>query len=220
MREELIPSDREILRPTEVVRSVTDIDFNKYAEQGIVNWGFDIEGTVARPQSIDPIIPKEFITHIDEARQAGSLHNLFLITNRRDEPEHKLKGRPGYAEQAKQILGADLVISRLDDIPGKPNPDMLFAAMSGLGLKPENTAYVGDKLTGDIRFANEAVLGVSIWVNPRYSVNSEDRPLDMLVRRTLEAVHARRLGLEAKGAGPLGWVACTLVKAFVRPDSK
>ena len=43
-----------------------------------------------------------------------------------------------------------------DAIPGKPNPEMLYEVMQRYGLKPEETAMIGDRLYTDVRMACDA----------------------------------------------------------------
>ena len=203
-KQELIIPFHELdsIEPTEVVRSILDIDFARYAAKGITNWGFDIEGTVAPGNSSEPVIPQRFVDHIQAARDARHIETLFLLTNRRTEVNGEKVGDMAYAQQAGDRLGADFVFVRDPDIPGKPNRDMMDRALEEMDLDRNSVGYAGDKLTADIRMANEAELAGSIWVNPRHG--PQDLFLDRLVRRTLELRYAKQLELRPRTAGFLG----------------
>lgn len=65
-----------------------------------------------------------------------------------------------------QIAALEVALGRdVDIVVGKPAPTMAHAAAARLGLPPEQCWMVGDRLTTDIRMANEAGMSAALLLS-------------------------------------------------------
>lgn len=111
--------------------------------------------------------PHVYEETMDTLRQLQGKYKLLLLTN----------GCP--ALQQEKLDGVPELTPFFDEIiisgnfgKGKPDPSIFEHALSKLGVKPEESMMVGDKLTTDIRGALSAGIQ-AVWINREHKTNNE-----------------------------------------------
>lgn len=163
--------------------SVADIKFSTLAFQGIVNYCFDIDNTLASRTDEHPL-PK-LAAAIERARKAGYIRGLCVVSN------------IIFGEARRQRV---INFARDLNTPHyyaanfwerKPSPKPFLAAMKMLHSDPTNTAFVGDQLFTDIIGGNR--LGMyTILVQP---IGPDHWCTRLTGRRKKEQIFLQRLGL-------------------------
>ena len=96
------------------------------------------------------------------------------------------------------IVGIEKVTGRLPRVIGKPEPEMVAAALERLGSVAARTAIVGDQLDTDMTMARRAGLfGVLVLSGEtsRQRLEAQDRVRPDLVLRDVEQLHAMLRGV-------------------------
>ncbi|MDQ0169622.1 HAD family hydrolase [Paenibacillus tundrae] len=117
---------------------------------------------------------------MDTLRHLKGKFKLLLLTN----------GCP--ALQQEKLDGVPEIVSFFDEIiisgsfgKGKPDPSIFQYALDKLGVQPEESMMVGDKLTTDIRGALSTGIK-SVWINRENKENSETYTPDHEIKHLSE----------------------------------
>jgi HAD superfamily phosphatase (TIGR01668 family) len=161
-------------RPTERVRSVDEIDFQKYAQRGVRAVLFDGEGTVV------PTDGWEVSLSARQRIESSGITNIGIVT-------HKKADNPTAFTQVSfwgHQIGAEVVLIPSHKGERKPNPALVKRGIAHFDLQPNQVLVVGDKLTADVKAGNTA---------GTYTIKVErhgraDLIGDRLIRRPLERV--------------------------------
>lgn len=160
-------------------------DLVSWAEQGITCLLCDIEGTLTPwgESAVEPAV----LQKLAEARRAG-IAKIGLITNI----------PPSKVAQIKAVAAAvqaEVYCFPLKHSERKPSSTMVQRAMGELGVLPEHTAMIGDKLV-DVLAAQRAQVNRVMWVKRLGEAdNAFDkllyRPIEPLLRRLMSIIAAR-----------------------------
>lgn len=129
----------EDLIPTEQVRSVHDIDLDKLQQLGIRLLLSDLDNTLA-PWRGDEV-PRTLMDWYKEVVERG--FSLCIVSNGADTRVQKFAERLGSVAYGNAR---------------KPKPEAFLNAMRQFGVRPAETAMIGDQLLTDIRGGNRCGL--------------------------------------------------------------
>ena len=166
---------KEGMRPCETHNSLLDIDFSVHVAEGRTTLVLDSESTIVPFDGWD--VDPKIISKLLDARSQG-IERVVIATNKRPKKEDDFWQIQWWAEQ----IGADLVIVPKTRQERKPSPYMLLEVAEHYGISTKSMLMVGDKLTGDVRAANNADV-YSIWVGRH---GEADHPGDRFLRRPYE----------------------------------
>jgi HAD superfamily phosphatase (TIGR01668 family) len=154
--------------------TIADIDFEAWhKEAGVICVVTDMEGTLV--EYGESTVYPEAIAALNKARDAGYISMLGIFTHNKNEDTLK---------SVVQQIEADACYIPASKKTRKPNPSMLYRAMSDFGVAPQQTGVIGDKLTADIKAGMRAGVARIAWVD-RYG--RSDHIGDRLFRRPYEA---------------------------------
>lgn len=136
--------------------------------QTLKHWGISDEGvaeeladTFAKERRERKYLYEETIETLEKLQKQGL--PLLLLTN----------GAPDLQQEKIHGVGLaryfDHIVISGEHPKGKPDPDIFKYALGLLGLEPQETLMVGDKLTTDILGANRTGIP-SVWIN-RHGLN-------------------------------------------------
>jgi hypothetical protein len=125
-----------LLKPSQVVSDIYQIDFGKLKNQGIRALILDIDDTLI-PREVNDVSPRVF-EWVEERKGEG--FRLCLTSNSR----HPLRVK---------YIGDTLKLPAMS-LGFKPLPFAFLRSLDVLNAKPENTAMIGDQLFMDILGAN------------------------------------------------------------------
>lgn len=124
--------------------------------------------------------PHVYEETMDTLRHLQGKYKLLLLTN----------GCP--ALQQEKLDGVPELSPFFDEIiisgsfgKGKPDPSIFEHALNKLGVKPEESMMVGDKLTTDIRGALSSGIR-AVWINRENKVNNESYSPDHEIKHLSE----------------------------------
>lgn len=174
-----VNSQIESFMPTEPpVWNVTDIDFKKWADEGVTTLISDVEACLGVTGSAD-LIP-EHVEALQRAKDFG-IPNLALQTNL------SAMGNRDLLEGWRNQTGADIVLSPLEAKERKPAPYMGYKAMQYYDLDPmtdgDKVGVIGDKASADMRAGYFIGAEHRAWTRPFGEQHIGDR----LVRGPIEA---------------------------------
>ena len=132
--------------PDLYVKTVYDIDLNSLKEKGIKAFIFDIDNTLV---TYDDPVPTEIVmSYFEKLKEMG--FKVYLVSN------NNLERVKPFAEFANLPYFAKAL---------KPRKKYLKIALSDMGVKPEETALVGDQLFTDV-WAGTRMNMFAILVDP------------------------------------------------------
>ncbi len=123
--------------PTYVYLSIYDINFTKLYANGIRNIITDLDNTLLSYHEFKPTA--KLVDWINDLKSAG--FKIFIISNNN---EKRLK-------EISTLLGVSGFLAKAN----KPNPQKTLAYLTKMGLKREETLFLGDQLVTDIACANK-----------------------------------------------------------------
>lgn len=172
---------RDSYMPTEPpMWNITDVNFQKWADEGVTTLLVDVEATLGETGS-EELIP-EHVEALEEARRVG-IPNLALQTNLAIKTEDDRRLLAAWEEQT----AADLVLTPLHPKERKPGPYMGYKAMQYFGLDPltdgAQVGIIGDKASADMRAGSFIGAEHRAWTRPFGDQHIGDR----LVRGPFEA---------------------------------
>lgn len=172
---------RDSYMPTEPpMWNITDIDFQKWADEGVTTLLVDVEATLGETGSED-LIP-EHVEALENARRVG-IPNLALQTNLAVRTNDERRLLAAWEDQT----AADLVLTPLHPKERKPGPYMGYKAMQYFGLDPladgDQVGVIGDKASADMRAGSFIGAEHRAWTRPFGDRHIGDR----LVRGPFEA---------------------------------
>ena len=185
------------LKPCELGHHITRIDFAAHAAAGRVHWIFDVDRTIL-PKGISEVAP-EIITVLREARAAGHIQGLTLVSNvilKQWKPKLLVR----LAEVARQLDVPATHVFAAGFIDQKPRRGIYRRAMAVMGSRPETTVMVGDQIFTDVWGANRlGIWSILVWPLGKEQAGAEgDHPLTAL-KRGPEAYLLRRWGFKRDG---------------------
>ena len=127
---------KKLLRPSQIVRDIYEIDFRRLKADGISALILDIDDTLI-PREVNDVYPRLF-EWVEERKEEG--FRLCLTSNSR----HPLR-----VKYFSQSLGLPAMHFSL-----KPLPFAFRRSLEILKAKPEEAAMIGDQLFMDILGAN------------------------------------------------------------------
>jgi CDP-diacylglycerol--glycerol-3-phosphate 3-phosphatidyltransferase len=152
---------------------VAAIEFAAWHQaQGINTVLFDIDGTLT-PWNVERV-ENVVVAAVGEAKRAGIVH-VGLVSNM---SVRRIARLASIAEQ----VGASTYHLPQHHSERKPSPVMIHAALTKIGGRPEEAAFVGDKIV-DVLAAHRAGLARVAWVD---RLGSTDHILDRLFYRPVE----------------------------------
>lgn len=160
--------------------NVTDIDFEKWAAEGVTTLLSDVEACLGETGS-EELIP-EHVEALERAKRAG-IPNLALQTNLRVQSQEERNLLVAWQDQT----GADIVLTPLEAKERKPGPYMSYKAMQFFGLDPQadgaQVGVIGDKASADMRAGYFIGAEHRAWTRPFGDQHIGDR----LIRGPFEA---------------------------------
>ncbi len=171
------------------VYDYTDINFQKWAEEGVRTHFSDVEACLGETGNEELV--QEYVDHLKGAREFG-IDRLALVTNL----DITTKKDRGLLSAWQEQTDADIVLTPLHPRERKPSPVMLYKGLQyfGYDVNPNNqearavirreASMVDDKASAGIRAANFVGLEHRAWTRPF----GENRHIgDKLIRDPLEA---------------------------------
>jgi predicted HAD superfamily phosphohydrolase YqeG len=131
----------EKYRPSQIITSICDINFEELYRQGLRKAMFDLDGTLVPNMSYN--LNENVVSHILEARQAGWLEDCCIISN---------CALWFLAQRVEDIAKALNMKWQAYYWPNfmKPEPPAFEAGMQLIGGTVENTIMVGNQIERDI----------------------------------------------------------------------
>jgi len=169
-------SKRKPATKVNLVSSVCSIDFEALRAQGVKCLLFDIEGTIA-------LWGTSTVTD-DVARciKKSGIKKIGIVTN----INHAHAKR---VEQVAQQISAGAYHYPESAHQRKPKPYMINACLDELGVRPQETVMIGDKLF-DVLAAKNAKLPAMFWVD---RLGDADNWFDRNIYRRVEPLLKRLL---------------------------
>ncbi|HSX24331.1 MAG TPA: CDP-alcohol phosphatidyltransferase family protein [Candidatus Saccharimonadales bacterium] len=163
--------------PTEPpVYRATDIDYVKWAAEGVELILWDVEGTLGERGSEE----LAFASAVEDAREANiPYHALHTNVPIRSKEDRRLLHAWG------ERTAADLILTPLDPTERKPSPVMTYKAMQHFEVEAAQAGVVDDKVSAGIRAGYFAGLTHRGWTRP-FGANQHTG--DRLVRTPLESL--------------------------------
>lgn len=148
----------ENYRPTEFVKDLSKIDFEKYARIGVRYWIIDLDDTTGPSNQYSPDI--RLVQYILDQREAGHIADIVSMSNLALPIPYFLERHRYHA----QMLNAHQI--SLYFWNGKPRPNGILQAMHLMNSTRTATGIIGDQVRKDILAGNLAKLAVQILVTP------------------------------------------------------
>jgi len=170
------------LRPDLYYSSILDVNFSSHTEQGRKYLLCDVDNTIARVGS--DIIEPEILSHLQQARSAGSLDGICLVSN-------TVFGKKRHDRVMKmaETLNAEFVCAEL--FSQKPYSRAFREAMEKLSAPPSSCLMIGDQMFTDVLGAKR--LGIfTILVSP---LGADSWASNIFPKRYLEKYYLRHFGL-------------------------
>lgn len=146
--------------PTEApVYRASDVDFERWADEGVRLILWDYEATLGETGNPEPIA--ELAGCIPKARELGIPHHA-LTTNFHIQTQGDRQMVRAWQEHTE----ADLVLTPLQPNQAKPSPVMAYKALRHFKLLPEEAGVIGDKATADMRAGYFAGVQHRAWTRP------------------------------------------------------
>ena len=148
------------LHPTEVIRSVEDIDVRWFEENHIKGVVFDLDRTLTGHNDLD--LPIEVVELIKNLHKIGM--KIGILSNARSK---KRKARFSQMMKKLDVYEPVGVVAKPDSGKAKPSRVPFDYIAKEIGANNRYLCYIGDQIYKDIYGAMRSGYGAAILVSPR-----------------------------------------------------